>query len=41
MKKADFADTLEKCIRIDRNGINWSLPRRFIRAVLKVFTPLL
>ena len=39
--KADFADTLEKCIRIDRNGINWSLPRRFIRAVLKVFTPLL
>lgn len=39
--KEDFADTLSKCIRIDSAKINWSLPRRFIRAVLKVFAPML
>lgn len=39
--KADFADTLEKCIRIDESKTNWTLPQRFLRAVLKVFAPLL
>ncbi|MDO5544724.1 MAG: cardiolipin synthase [Eubacteriales bacterium] len=39
--KADFADTLEKCIRIDETTINWTLPQRFLRAVLKVFAPIL
>ena len=37
----DFADTLSKCIRIDENKIKWTLPQRFIRAVLKVFAPML
>ena len=39
--KNDFSDTLEKCIRIDKSKIKWTLPQRFIRAVLKVFTPML
>ena len=39
--KEDFADTLEKCIRIDETKINWTLPQRFVRAVLKVFAPML
>ena len=39
--KNDFSDTLEKCIRIDENKIKWTLPQRFLRAVLKVFAPML
>lgn len=39
--KEDFADTLEKCIRIDETKIRWTLPRRFLRALLKVFAPML
>ena len=39
--KKDFADTLEKCIRIDETKIKWTLPQRFVRAVLKVFAPML
>ena len=39
--KKDFADTLSKCIRIDETKIKWTLPQRFIRAVLKVFAPML
>lgn len=39
--KKDFADTLEKCIRIDEEKIKWTLPQRFIRSVLKVFAPML
>ena len=39
--KADFADTFSKCARIDEGKIRWSLFQRFIRAVVKVFAPLM
>lgn len=39
--RKDFTDTLSKCIRIDETQTRWSLPQRFVRAVLKVFTPML
>ena len=39
--KADFADTLEKCIRMDETKIRWSLMQRFVRSVVKVFTPMM
>ena len=37
----DFAETLEKCIRIDESKIKWSLIQRFVRSVVKVFTPMM
>ena len=37
----DFSHTLEKCIRIDNTNAKWTLARRFVRAVLKVFAPML
>lgn len=37
--KEDFADTLAKCVRIEK--AEWSLPQRFIRSVVKVFAPLM
>ena len=37
----DFEDTLDKCIRIDESKIRWTLLQRFVRAVLKVFAPML
>lgn len=39
--KEDFAKTLGKCIRIDETKTKWSLMQRFIRSVVKVFTPML
>lgn len=39
--KADFADTLIKSVRIDGSKTNWSMIRRFIRSVAKVFAPLM
>ena len=39
--KDDFADTLSKSIPIDEEFIRWSLPQQFIRAVLKVFAPMM
>lgn len=39
--RKDFTDTLSGCIRIDENKIKWTLPQRFVRAVLKVFAPML
>ena len=39
--KEDFTDTLDKCIQIDETMVRWSLVQRFIRAVVKVFTPML
>ena len=39
--RKDFAATLEKCIRIDETKIQWKLSQRFVRAVLKVFAPML
>ena len=39
--RKDFTDTLSQCIRIDENKIKWTLPQRFLRAVLKVFAPML
>ena len=37
----DFEDTLDKCIRIDESKIRLTLLQRFVRAVLKVFAPML
>ncbi len=39
--KQDFSETLEKCIRIDESKIKWSLMQRFVRSVVKVFTPMM
>jgi len=39
--KQDFAETLEKCIRIDESKIKWSLMQRLVRSVVKVFTPMM
>ena len=39
--KADFADTFSKCEYIDESKIHWNLTQRFIRAVAKVFAPLM
>ena len=39
--KEDFADTLKKCIRIDETTIKWSLTQRFVRSIVKVFTPMM
>ena len=39
--REDFEDTLNKCIRIDETNMKWTLPQRFLRAVLKVFAPML
>lgn len=39
--KRDFENTLTKCIRMDESKIQWTLPQRFIRAVVKVFTPMM
>lgn len=39
--RQDFADTLEKCIRIDETKIKWSLVQRFIRSIAKVFAPMM
>lgn len=39
--KADFTDTLDKSIRITEDMIRWSLPQRFLRAVMKLFAPML
>jgi cardiolipin synthase len=39
--KADFEDTLGKCIRVDDEQIQWSLPKRLFRAALKVFAPMM
>jgi len=39
--KQDFAETLEKCIRIDESRMKQNLMQRFVRSVVKVFTPML
>lgn len=39
--KNDFADTLGKCIRIDGTKVKWTLTQRFVRSVVKVFTPMM
>lgn len=39
--RRDFDETLKKCTQADENTIKWSLPRRFIRAVAKIFAPLM
>ena len=39
--KTDFEATLERCIRMDEGKIQWTLPQRFVRSVLRVFTPML
>ena len=39
--KADFDNTLSKSIRVDESMIRWSVPKRFFRAVLKVFAPMM
>lgn len=39
--KADFENTFRKCIPMNKDNTKWNLPQRFIRAVLKVFAPML
>ena len=39
--KADFADSFEKCTRVDEMQANWHWTRRFVRNVAKVFAPLM
>ena len=39
--RADFADTFSKCEHIDESKIQWNFVQRFIRAVAKVFAPLM
>ena len=39
--RADFADTLGKSIRMEGDLVKWSLLQRFLRAVVKVFAPML
>ena len=39
--RADFEDTFSKCIRMDQDNTRWNLLQRLVRAVLKVFAPML
>lgn len=39
--KADFADTLRQCTRIDETKVRWNVLQRFIRSAVKVFAPLM
>ena len=39
--KADFSSTLNQCIYIDEEKVRWNLVQRFVRSVIKVFTPML
>ena len=39
--RGDFEQTLTRCIRVEESQINCSLPRRFFRAVLKLFAPMM
>ena len=39
--KADFENTFRHCIRMNKDNTKWNLPQRFVRAVLKVFAPML
>lgn len=39
--RADFEDTFGKCIPMNRENTRWNLLQRFVRAVLKVFAPML
>ncbi|MBQ3215858.1 MAG: cardiolipin synthase [Oscillospiraceae bacterium] len=39
--RMDFEATLEKCIRVDESQIQWPLWKRLLRAVLKVFAPMM
>jgi len=39
--KADFENTFGQCILMNRDNTRWSLSQRFVRAVLKVFAPML
>jgi phosphatidylserine/phosphatidylglycerophosphate/cardiolipin synthase-like enzyme len=39
--RMDFEATLEKCIPVDESQIQWPVWRRLMRAVLKVFAPMM
>ena len=39
--REDFEATFRKCIRMTKDNTRWNLPQRFVRAVLKVFAPML
>ena len=39
--RKDFEDTFSKCILMDESNTRWNLLQRFIRAVLKLFAPML
>ncbi len=39
--QTDFEDTFPKSILMNKDNTKWNLPQRFVRAVLKVFAPML
>ncbi len=39
--ESDFADTLDKCTEVDEEMAAQHLPGRFVRAIVKIFAPLL
>ena len=39
--RADFEETFTKCIPMTYENTKWTLPQRFVRAVLKIFAPML
>lgn len=39
--REDFESTFRKCLRMSKENTKWTLPQRFVRAVLKVFAPML
>jgi cardiolipin synthase len=39
--KNDFLDSLEKCVRIDREAIRHKLPLRLAQSILRLFAPML
>lgn len=39
--REDFKATFLQCIPMNKDNTKWNLPQRFVRAVLKVFAPLL
>lgn len=39
--REDFEQTFTKCIPMTHENTKWTLPQRFVRAVLKVFAPML
>ena len=39
--REDFEATFPKCIPMNKDNTDWNLPQRFVRALLKLFAPML